>query len=130
MRISDWSSDVCSSDLNIDLERVVLRDADVLIETDSQGRSNLDFDAPGDESEGGDEVADGEDDFDLDIGEARIENISVTLIDGRAGTTTVARLDRAIMAPPQPDAPLDVDVKGNIKRGENVARSEEHTSGL
>jgi len=96
---------------NLDIERVVLRDADVLVETDAQGRSNLDF---GGEESARDEDGDDDSSLGLGIGQLQIENVKVTSIDGVEGRTLVATLDRAIAVPASPGAPLDIDVKGKV----------------
>lgn len=98
----------------VEIERLELRDADVLIETDAEGRSNLDF---------GGEESSGEDggDVDVGVGQLQVRNVTVTMKDGQAGTTTTARLDRMIAAPPEPGAPLDVDIEGQVSRGKDVA---------
>lgn len=103
----------------IDIERIVLRDADVLIETDAEGRSNLDFagsdqqaDAPQERGGGG---------LGLGVGQLRIENVKATYRDGVSDRTIVAMLDRAIAAPAAPGAPLDVDIQGDVTLNEHVA---------
>ncbi|MEK9797266.1 MAG: AsmA family protein, partial [Alphaproteobacteria bacterium] len=96
---------------NLDIERVVLRDADVLVETDAQGRSNLDF---GGEESARDEDGDNGSSLGLGIGQLRIENLKITFIDGVEGHTLVAALERAIAVPASPGAPLDIDVKGKV----------------
>jgi uncharacterized protein involved in outer membrane biogenesis len=96
---------------NLDIERVMLRDVDVQVETNAQGRSNLDFGS--DENE---RYEDGDDGTSLGIGigQLRIENVKVTYVDGVEGRTLVAKLERAIAVPASPGAPLDIDVKGKV----------------
>lgn len=103
----------------IDIERIVLRDADVLIETDANGLSNLDFGAKGSDSDTPREDSGGG--IDLGVGQLQIEDVQVTYIDGVAKQTIVAKLDRAVAAPSEPGAPLDVDVKGDVTLDQHVA---------
>ncbi len=93
-----------------DIERIVLRDADVLIETDAEGRSNLDFgntDARSDDLRDRDGAG-----VKLGVGQLRIENVKVAYRDAVTDRTIVAKLDRAIAVPAAPGAPLDVDIRG------------------
>ncbi len=101
---------------NLDIEQVTLRDADVLLETDAQGRSNLDF--------GGEESSTGDDggSFGIGVGRVRIENVKVTSIDGVENRTIVASLDRAVAVPASPGAPLDIDVKGKVTLDRHEAK--------
>ena len=103
---------------SVDIGSIILRDVDVLVETDAQGRSNLDF-GQSEEPAGED---DGDGDLDVGVGQLDIRNIQVTIIDEITKRTTVARLDRAVAVPAIPGAPLDVDIKGTLTLGENVAR--------
>jgi|GEM_PF-1287116 len=102
---------------DLDIERIVLKDADVLIESTADGRSNLQFES--DESESG---SDGSGGMGFGVGQLRIENVRVTMIDGAANQTIVGKLDRAIAVPAEPGAPLDVDVDGEITLDQNIAR--------
>lgn len=102
---------------DVDIERIVLKDADVVIETDAQGRTNTAFGSEDPESE-----SDGGGDTDIAVGQLRIENVKVSVIDGAAGQTIVAKLDRAIAAPAEPGGHLDVDVDGDITLDQNIAR--------
>lgn len=102
----------------IDIERIVLRDADVLIETDAEGRSNLDFAGADQEPDTPQERGGG---IDLGVGQLRIENVKVTHIDAAANQTIVAKLDRAIAVPAEPGAPLDVDIQGDVTLNQHVA---------
>ena len=111
---------------SIDIERLMLRDADILIERDGQGRSNLDFAGAKDDSDTSRDAAEdgggvGVGDLDLGVGQLRIENVLVTAIDGATNQTIVAKLERALAVPSEPGAPLDVDIDGNITLGANVA---------
>lgn len=102
-----------------DIERIVLRDADVLIETDAEGRSNLDFgntDARSDESRDRDGAG-----VKLGVGQLRIENVKVAYRDAVTDRTIVAKLDRAIAVPAAPGAPLDVDIRGAVTLNQHVA---------
>ncbi len=102
----------------VDIERIVVRDADVLIETDAEGRSNLDFET-GEEAEDPDEGTGGG--TAVGVAQVRIENVKVTVKDAVSDRTMVASLDRAVAVPESPGAPLDVDVDGKLTLDENVA---------
>lgn len=102
---------------DLDIERIVLTDADILIESTAEGRSNLEFesDATGPGNYGGEGMG-------FEVGQLRIENVRVTVIDGAANQTIVGKLDRAIAVPSEPGAPLDVDIDGDITLDQNIAR--------
>jgi uncharacterized protein involved in outer membrane biogenesis len=104
---------------DIDIEQIALKDADVVIETDSEGRSNTEF-VSEDAASGRDDDSDGG--MDIAVGQVRIENVKVSIIDAAANQTIVAKLDRAIAASAAPGAPLDVDVDGDITLDQNIAR--------
>ena len=102
----------------VDIERVVVRDVDVLVESDAGGRSNLDFQS-GDETPEPAEEPDGG--VPLGIGQLQVENVRLTNRDGVTGKTIVATLTRAVAVPASPGAPLDLDIDGQIKLDRHVA---------
>jgi len=104
----------------IDIERLTLRDADILVESDAQGRSNLEFAGEQGQTNASRDEG-GDDDLQLGVGQLRIENVLVTKVDGVTNQTIIAKLDHARAVPAEPGAPLDIDIDGNITLGANVA---------
>lgn len=102
----------------VNIDRFVLKDADILIETDRQGRSNLDFQpagapgaatpapaqAPASGGQGGGTLP--------SLNNVLIENALLTLIDGKAGKTTTVALARAALEAEGPNEPLEIEIAG------------------
>lgn len=94
---------------NLQINRLVLRDADILIENDAKGRSNLDF--TGDEKK--EKASEGT--FNLpQINNVLIENAVLTLIDGARGTTTKLKIIRLAAKAENLSAPLAIDLSGIV----------------
>ena len=94
---------------NLQINRLVLRDADILIENDAKGRSNLDF--TGDEKT--EKASEGT--FNLpQINNVLIENAVLTLIDGARGTTTKLKIIRLAAKAENLSAPLAIDLSGVV----------------
>ena len=92
---------------NLQINRLVLRDADILIETDSNGRSNLDFAAAETKEENGEGASDLP-----QINDVLIENAVLTLINGAQGTTTQLDVERLTAKAKNLSAPLAIDFLG------------------
>ncbi len=106
----------------VDVTKIVLSDADINVETDENGLSNLDFQKPGDEAESDDEAQrsgdrdglDGDaDGFSLPIIRlVDIKNVAVTLHDGQTGKTNTVNLDTVSLRGSSASEPLDLTVDG------------------
>ncbi|MGE0254167.1 MAG: AsmA family protein [Alphaproteobacteria bacterium] len=101
----------------INIDRFVLKNADILIETDREGRSNLDFQpagatagapapaqAPAASGGGAGSLP--------SVNNVLIENATLTLIDGKAGKTTTVALARAALQADGLNDPLELNIAG------------------
>jgi len=104
----------------VDIDSLTLRGARVFLETDENGRSNLDFETEGTKPD--EEPGRGELGVDLEIAEFEVEDVQVTYRDAAAGTETVATVERLKALPSEPGAPLDIDIAGDVRLGGNTAR--------
>ena len=104
----------------VEIQRLILIEPDILVETDANGRTNLDFTAgaPSSESpakkpraEKGDTVLPG-----LVFNELRIERGRLTFKDGRSGKSFEATLDQLDAAMAGTDAPLKLALKGTYQK--------------
>lgn len=94
---------------NLQINRLVLRDADILIETDTSGRSNLDF-----EQQTTPEDAKGGDVNLPQINNVVVQNAVVTVIDGATDKTTKLEVERLSAAAESLSSPLVVDLAAII----------------
>lgn len=100
----------------VQVKRLVLVEPDILIETDAEGRSNLDF---------GTAAADGEEsgapsDFTISVNSVAIEQGKLTYRDGATGEETLVELDSLAADAAGFDAPLSLTMSGR-SRGVDVA---------
>lgn len=99
---------------DVNVERLVLNDADILLETNRQGRGNWEFvqtaaaeaakPAPPQAQAGGTALP--------AINHVDIRNAKVTYRDGQTGDTTSLALERASLAAAAPADPLKLDIAG------------------
>ncbi len=100
---------------NINIKRIVLNDADILLETDEQGRGNWEFveataeetAAPGPEepkAEGAPKLP--------AISEVDIRNARVAYRDGKTGQTTTLAVQEASLGADSPTDPLRLNIEG------------------
>lgn len=116
----------------VNIDRFVLKDADILIETDPQGRSNLDFQAAGAPAAGAaaPAPASGGGGTLPSVNNVLIENAMLTLIDGKAGKTTTVALARAALEADGPNDPLEIEVAGRANvDGKNLDFAVDGTAG-
>ena len=92
---------------NLQINRLVLRDTDILIETDAKGRSNLGFAGAEKKAEAHESAASLP-----QINDVLIENAVVTLINGGEGTTTKLEVSRLSAQADSLSAPLMIDFAG------------------
>lgn len=99
----------------IEVKRLILIEPDILIETNSSGKSNLVFEAPKEmefEKSKEEATADGEATIPaLIFSEVRIENGRLTYKDGQSGKTHLMTLDR-LAATAGTDKPIELKLKG------------------
>jgi hypothetical protein len=97
---------------DVDVKGVVIRDADILLETDAQGRSNADFGAEAKP----DEPATGADDTEIRIAinNVVIENATVTIRNAQEHSETVAFVSKLNASGRGADAPLDIDLAADL----------------
>ena len=97
----------------VNIDRFVLKDADILIETDPQGRSNLDFQVAGAPAAAPAQAPAGGGGGTLpSVDNVLIENEMLTLIDGKSGKTTTLALARSALEADGPNDPLEIEVSG------------------
>ena len=104
----------------VDIDSLSLRGARVFIETDTGGRSSLDFDSDDGRADRDDNA--GALGVDLEIAELEIEDVRVSYRDGPAGTETIGTIQRVKALPSEPGAPLDIDIAGDVRLGKDTAR--------
>jgi uncharacterized protein involved in outer membrane biogenesis len=110
MSVGEFAAEVALLPLifgNLQINRLVLRDADILIETDASGRSNLDFSGTEKEaaaSEGAPNLP--------RINDVLIENAVLTMVNGAAGTTSKFEVKRLSAKAKNLSSPLAIDVTG------------------
>ena len=92
---------------DLQINRLVLRDADILIETDAKGSSNLDFAG----TEKKEQANDGSSSL-PQINDVLVENAVLTLVDGAKGTTTKLDIKRLSAKAKNLSAPLAVRIDG------------------
>ncbi|MBL6597502.1 MAG: AsmA family protein [Alphaproteobacteria bacterium] len=100
----------------IDVQRVVLRDVDVLLETDKSGKGNWDIASGRAEKDGGEKHRDGGDhdgDGVPSIGEVTLENIKITYRDGVQGTENTFAIETVGLKQTTSGA-LDTRIKADI----------------
>ncbi|MBM3561505.1 MAG: AsmA family protein, partial [Alphaproteobacteria bacterium] len=121
---------------SISIDRFVLKDAAILIETDRQGRSNLDFKPAGAPPAGAPApaqtpaAAGGTMGALPSINNVLIENATLTMIDGKAGTTTTVALARAALEADGANAPLEINVAGRASlKGKDLDFALDGTAG-
>ncbi|MDA0787202.1 MAG: AsmA family protein, partial [Proteobacteria bacterium] len=104
----------------IDIDHLTLRGARVFVETDKEGRSNLDFK----EAQAKPDRDDRERNFgiDLEIAELEIDDVRVSYRDGQAGTETIGTVQRIKALPAEPGAPLDIDIAADVRLGAHLAK--------
>ncbi len=106
--VGEFSAEVALLPLvfgNLQINRLVLRDANILIETDSKGRSNLDFAGAEQEqqaSEGSSSLP--------QINDISVENALLTVIDGTQGTTNKIEIKRLSAKAQSLSSPLVIDL--------------------
>ncbi len=108
LKVGEFAAEVALVPLifgNLQINRLVLRDADILIETDATGRSNLDFAGAGKKDRVSKSAAGAP-----RINGVRIENAILTLRDGAAGTSARLEIRRLTAAAPSLLAPLEIDL--------------------
>ena len=99
----------------IEVKRLILIEPDILIETNSSGKSNLVFDGPKEmefEKSKEEATADGEATIpELIFADVRIENGRLTYKDGQSGKTHLMALDR-LAAAASTDKPIKLKLEG------------------
>jgi uncharacterized protein involved in outer membrane biogenesis len=110
MSVGEFAAEVALLPLifgNLQINRLVLRDADILIETDAEGRSNLDF--SGTEKN----EAPNEDAPNLpQINDVLIENAVFTIVNGADRATSKFEVKRLSAKAKNLSSPLAIDVTG------------------
>lgn len=110
MSVGEFAAEVALLPLifgNLQINRLVLRDADILIETDAGGRSNLDFSGTEKEETPSERAPN------LPrINDVLIENAVLTMVNGAAGTTSKFEVKRLSAKAKDLSSPLAIDVTG------------------
>tara|TARA_R110002110_G_scaffold2756_1_gene13283 strand:+ start:18403 stop:21309 length:2907 start_codon:yes stop_codon:yes gene_type:complete len=104
----------------VDIDSLTIRGARIFIEKGADGRSSLDFDASDANSDAEDNA--GEFGVDLEIAELDIEDVQFTYREGPAGPETIGTIQRVKALPSEPGAPLDVDIAGDVRLGNEIAK--------
>ncbi len=91
------------------INRLILSGADILLETDEQGRGNWELAAPGEAREGAGDGAPGRV---PQVGEITIERARIAYRDGRTGETTELELDEVRARASSLDGPVDLMLVG------------------
>ena len=110
MSVGEFAAEVALLPLifgDLQINRLILRDADILIETDAKGSSNLDF--AGTEKK---EQANDRSSSLPQINDVLVENAVLTLVDGAKGTTTKLDIRRLFAKAKNLSAPLAVRIDG------------------
>jgi hypothetical protein len=110
LKVGEFAAEVALLPLifgNLQINRLVLRDVDILIETDAKGGSNLDFAA----AEKKEKASNGAASL-PQINDVMVENAILTLINGAEGTTTKLEIKRLSAQAESLSAPLAVDLAG------------------
>ncbi len=101
----------------VDVKGLVVRDADILLETDAQGRSNADFSDTKAKDEAG-RAASSEDegggDITISINNVVIENATVSIRNAQDKSETVLVVSRLHAAGRSADAPLTMDLVARL----------------
>jgi uncharacterized protein involved in outer membrane biogenesis len=108
LKVGEFAAEVALLPLifgNLQINRLVLRDADILIETEAAGRSNLDFAGAG-KTDGASKDGAGL----PRVNNVLVENATLTLIDGAARTSTSLEIRRLTAAAESLLAPLAIDL--------------------
>ncbi|MDH3739221.1 MAG: AsmA family protein, partial [Alphaproteobacteria bacterium] len=92
---------------NLQINRLILRDAEFLIETDAEGTSNLNFAGTDNTEDTGGEAPNIP-----QINDVVVENAVLTLINGTQGTTTKLDIKRLSAKAASLSAPLEIDIAG------------------
>ncbi len=92
---------------NLQINRLVLRDAEILIESDASGRSNLEFAGKPTSKEASDQGGGLP-----EINNVLIENAVFTLLDGAQARTTSLNIKRLTATAQRLTAPLSIDLTG------------------
>ena len=93
----------------LQIHRLILTGADILLETDAEGRGN--WELAGAETEG-EAAEDGAPGLLLQIGEIAIEDTRLAYRDGKTGEITRLKLDRVRARAISLDSPLDIELEG------------------
>ena len=106
----------------IDIQRVVLVGADILLEVDKKGRANFDFKAPGAKAETAakpEQPAQAEEDGAQPIPVVRevvIRNSRLTYTDAKAGASHEARIDELTISGDGPEDPIELLFEGSYNK--------------
>ncbi|MEE9543825.1 MAG: AsmA family protein, partial [Thermodesulfobacteriota bacterium] len=107
---------------NISVKRFVLIEPDLLIETDSTGKSNLEFKPPEKPKEDSkpkpkddEPLVEGERGFPaFAVGEILVRDGRLTYNDGKTGKATTVKLDRLRVVGSSAKSPVNIDIKGSF----------------
>jgi uncharacterized protein involved in outer membrane biogenesis len=103
---------------NMEIDRIILIEPDILLETDAKGRGNWEFETAGKSetatAKGGDRAAGDDAGSVPTIGELLIENGILTWRDGKSGQTTKIALARLAGSAKSASAPLTFDGKATV----------------
>jgi uncharacterized protein involved in outer membrane biogenesis len=101
----------------VDIEQLELRGMTASIETAVDGRNNLDFLNP---SQGdSDSVL-----LPLEIAQFRLEDFQLDIVDRQTNTASQVNLEQALALPSTNGGPLDVDVRGELRLGDETVSIE------
>ena len=101
----------------IDVQRIVLVGADIVLEVDKQGRANFDFTAPGAKEKpaapAAKPVAEGKPQTIPVVREVVIQDSLLTYTDAQAGASHKAKIDELTISGEGPDNPIEMLFKGS-----------------
>lgn len=104
----------------LDISRLALRDMQLRVEIAADGRSNLEF-ANGEDTDYDDDSGF---EADLEIATLEIADVTLTVLDGRAKTETVATFERISALPSEPGGPLDIAILADMRLTEHLATAD------
>ncbi|MBT4906033.1 MAG: AsmA family protein [Rhodospirillaceae bacterium] len=104
----------------VDIASLILRGAQLNVETDSDGRSSFEFGDP--ETRSDDDEPEGDLGIDLEIAELEVEDVRFSFLDGPGGPETVGTIERIKVLPSEQGAPLDIDIAAEMRLGKDTAK--------
>lgn len=104
----------------VDIESLILRGAQLNVETDSDGRSSFEFGDPN--SHADDDDPGGDLGIDLEIEELEVEDVRFSFLDGSGGPETVGTIEHIKVLPSEPGAPLDIDIAADMRVGKDTTK--------